>query len=84
MEREELTKRSWKGYMTIIYQEDRMENPIECLLVGIDFDGETMTLCPMEDKYENTDFIANLKFCSIPKKFTELKVVKNGIKKSKL
>jgi len=76
MTREEMVKRSWKPYMEILYQEDRMREPVVCLLVGIDFDGEIMDLQPLDDKYRHEDFKANLKYCSVPKKVTEFKVVK--------
>lgn len=76
MTREEMTKRSWKGYMVILYQEKRMPEPIECLLLEIDFEAEIMTLCPIDEHYQNKDFPANIKYCSVPEKVTELKIVK--------
>lgn len=71
-----MTKRSWKGYMVILYQEKRMTEPIECLLLEIDFEAEIMTLCPIDEIYQNKDFPANITYCSVQKKVTELKIVK--------
>ena len=76
MERDEMVKRSWKPYMEIHYQENRMPEAIVCLLTGIDFDSEIMTLQPLDEKFKNVDFPANIKYCSIPKKITALKIVK--------
>ena len=64
-----MVKRSWKAYQTIQYQHARMKEPIECLLIEIDFDDESMTLQPMlDEEYRREDFIANIKHCSIPRK----------------
>lgn len=76
MDREELVRRSWKAYQTVLYQHDRMELPIECLVAEIDFDNESMTLQPMHEFYEQEDFTANIKYCSVPRRKTKMKVVK--------
>lgn len=73
MTRDEMCKRSWKGYCLINYKDHGMQLPIECLLVCIDFDAEIMTLMPINDFYEQKDFPANIKYCEIPKR--KMKVV---------
>lgn len=67
MTREEMVKRRWKPYESIMYQDKGMKFPAECLLSAIDFDAEMLTLSPMNDFYEQKEFQANLQFCSIPK-----------------
>lgn len=66
MTREEMVKRSWKPYMIIDYKDEGMLHPVDCLLSAIDFDAEILTLTPINDFYEQREFKANLKFCSIP------------------
>lgn len=67
MTREEMIKRRWKAYETILYQDAGMKYPAECLLSEVDFDGEVLTLTPMNDFYQQNEFQANLKYCSLPK-----------------
>ena|ERR1700679_4017645 len=56
-------------YMEIHYKHPRMEQPILCLLIEIDFDEESMTLQPLfGEEYISKDFIAGIQHCSIPKK----------------
>ena len=75
MTRDEMCKRSWKPYMSIDYKTDRMELAVECLLSEINFDNETMTLTPINEMYEQKDFVANIKFCSVTrKKMTAVKL----------
>lgn len=61
MTRDEFVKTPWKGYQSIDYITVR-EN-IECLLIGMDFDGETMELCPLDTMYIQDGFTANIKYC---------------------
>jgi len=69
MEREEMIKRSWMAYQEIEYKQARMNRSMLCLLVSIDFDDECMTLQPMlGEEFIQKDFVADIKFCSIPKK----------------
>lgn len=72
MTRKELMKRSWKAYQEIHYQAPRMDNPIPCLLVSVDFDGEIMCLQPMPSMYKKDDFFANTTHCFVPKKKMEV------------
>jgi hypothetical protein len=67
MNREEMVKRHWKPYQVVNYQDEGMKFPAECLLSAIDFDAEILTLTPINDFYNQQEFQANLKFCSIPK-----------------
>lgn len=68
MTREEMCKKHWKPYSIIHYQEERMLHPVECLLSGIDFDAELMILTPVDEFYDQREFPANIKYCSIPPK----------------
>lgn len=67
MSREEMLKVNWKAYMEIHYKHPRMNEPLLCLLVEIDFDEESLTLQPLfGEDYINKDFYAGIQFCSIP------------------
>lgn len=67
MTREEMVKRRWKAYEIILYQDAGMKCAAECLVSAVDFDAEVLTLTPINDFYEQNEFPANLKYCSIPK-----------------
>lgn len=71
MTREELMKRSWKAYQEINYQPPRMDIPVPCLLVSVDFDGEMMCLQPIPSMYAKDDFWANTLHCFVSKKKME-------------
>ena len=68
MTREEMVKKHWKPYSIVLYQDKGMKFPAECLLSGIDFDAEILTLTPIDDFYEQNEFRAAIQFCSIPKR----------------
>lgn len=68
MTREEMVKRHWKPYMIIDYQDNGMKFPAACLLSGIDFDAEILTLTPINEYYNQKEFPASLKYCFIPKR----------------
>lgn len=68
MTREEMVKIKWKAYMTIEYQDKGMKHAAECLLSAIDFDAELLTLTPMNDFYEQKEFMAPIQFCSLSKR----------------
>lgn len=72
MTREEMIKRSWKPYMGIDYKHPRMDEPIQCMLISINFDDEVMELQPYDDNYYAQSFFSAIQNCSIPKR---LKVV---------
>lgn len=76
MTREEMVKRQWKPYMFIDYKDNGMKLPVECILSGIDFDAEILTLTPINDFYRRDEFQANLKYCFIPKRLKA--VIING------
>ena len=81
MTREEMLKLHWKAYREIMYQHPRSKEPVLCILLGIDFDDESMTLQPLGDGFITKDFTAGIQFCSIPKK--KMKVITvNGKKVS--
>lgn len=67
MTRKEMIKRHWKPYQVVLYKDEGMKHPAECLLSAIDFDAEVLTLTPINDFYNQWEFKANLKFCTIPK-----------------
>lgn len=54
--------------MVIDYKDEGMQHSAECLLSAIDFDAELLTLTPIHEFYQQTEFKANLKYCSIPKR----------------
>lgn len=78
MTRGEMLKISWKAYQEVHYKHPRMDHPILCLLIEIDFDEETMTLQPLfDERYMKKDFYAAIQNCTIPKKRLKVKTV-NG------
>jgi hypothetical protein len=80
MDRDEMIKRSWKAYEEIEYKQARMNRSMLCLLVSVDFDDECLTLQPLlGEEYTNKDFVADIKFCSIPRKKMQAAIV-NGEK----
>jgi len=67
MTREQLMKLKIKAYMQVDYQPNRKKDPIRCMLTGVNFDAELMTLYPLDQKkYDNDNFEANPKWCFIP------------------
>jgi hypothetical protein len=76
MNREEMLKANWKAYREIHYKHPRMDTPLLCLVVEIDFDDESMTLQPLfGEDYINKDFIATIQHCSIPTKKMKAAIV---------
>lgn len=73
-----MIKKHWKPYMIIDYQDNGMKFPAECLLSAIDFDAEILTLTPINEFYNQNEFEANLKYCSIPKRLKAVTI--NGVK----
>lgn len=66
MTREEMIKKHWKPYMTILYQDRGMKKPVECMLSAIDFDSEILTLTPFPDSsYEPNEFCGHIQFCTV-------------------
>ena len=75
-----MLKIGFKPYMEINYKHPRMDNPILCLLVEINFDDESMTLQPMwGEDYLKEDFIAFISHCEIPRKKMSAEII-NGEK----
>ena len=80
MSRQEMIKAHWKPYMLVVYQDRGMKFPAECLLSGIDFDSELLTLTPLDGLHEEHEFTGHIQFCSIPKRMKAISV--NGKKVS--
>jgi len=68
MTREELIKYRFKAYMEIDYRHLRMEEPIRCMLVSVNFDDNVMIVCPIDPDYENKDFTTSTDYCFMPPK----------------
>lgn len=68
MTREEMVKIKWKAYMTVEYQDKGMKHPAACLLSGIDFDAELLTLTPIDTFYKQEEIYAPIQFCSLSKR----------------
>lgn len=68
MTRERMCKLSFRPYMVITYQTDRMPLAVDCLLAEINFDNETMILQPIHEFFAKEDFVANIKYCELHKK----------------
>jgi hypothetical protein len=74
MIRDQFIKYKFKAYMQIDYKSPRMEEPIRCMLIAIDFDNEVMTLTPIDYDYENDNFNTTILYCFLPK----MRVIKNN------
>lgn len=79
MTREQFVKYSFRAYMTLSYHHPRHNEPIECMLIEVDFDNEMFLLAPLDpecgvpNSHYNT-FYTTIKFVELaPKK---LKIIK--------
>jgi hypothetical protein len=68
MTRKELLTASWKAFDLIEYCAPRMDKPVECLLLSVQFDDEIMVLQPLSESYKKDDFYANTQYCFKQKK----------------
>lgn len=68
MTREELLTTGWKAFDVIEYCAPRMDKPVECLLLSVQFDDEIMVLQPLSVIHSKDDFYANTKYCFKQKK----------------
>ena len=66
MTREKFVKYKIKAYQKVYYQSQR-EGLIECMLVGLNYDEEILTLCPIDPEYEKRDFQAHISHCEFYK-----------------
>lgn len=68
MTREQMVKIAFKPYMRLEYKTDRMEFPILCMLIGVDFDTELFKLCPLDtEMYEAVDVWIPVQHVYIPR-----------------
>jgi hypothetical protein len=68
MTREEMVKISWKPYMKIEYKTPRMEFPILCMLLAVDFESEVFTVCPIDTEvYEPDNVFMSVQYIFIPR-----------------
>lgn len=75
MDRERFMKLSFKGYMTLHYCNARLVLPVECLLLAVDFDNNTVKIIPSADcGFEEKEFWCSIDYIELPPK--RLKVVK--------
>jgi hypothetical protein len=52
--------------MKIDYKNPRMEESIQCMLVGVDFDMEVFILFPVDgDNYDTDNFQASIQHCEL-------------------
>ena len=58
--------------------DNRLEN-LECMLIGVDFDGEMFHLVPIDqDWYEDNDYWVHYKFVDKPRRKPKMKVIYGG------
>jgi len=67
MTREQFVKYKFRAYMRIDYKHPRLEEPIEYILVAIDFDNETMTLTSAYSNYEDKELVTTISHCFLPR-----------------
>jgi len=66
MEREQFVKYKIQAYQKVYYKSAR-EGLILCMLVGLNYDEEILTLCPIDPEYEKRDFQAHISHCEFYK-----------------
>lgn len=75
MTEDRFRKLSFKKAMVLTYQTERMKEPIECILLTVDFDNETVRLVPLDsDMYEENEFWTTINYIELPKR--KMKVIK--------
>lgn len=68
MTREQMIKVAWKPYMEVEYKTERMEFPIICMLLAVDFDTEVFKLSPIDtEQYEPDDVYISVQHIFIPR-----------------
>lgn len=67
MEREDFVKKRFKAYQLIEFQHAHMPDPVECMLVAVNFDTEILTLRPFPDSnpFEQDEFPVHISQCKI-------------------
>jgi len=66
MKREQFVKYKIQAYQKVYYESAR-EGLILCMLVGLNYDEEILTLCPIDPEYEKRDFQAHISHCEFYK-----------------
>jgi hypothetical protein len=68
MTRGQFVKVKFMAYMPINYIQPSNKEVIECLLVGIDFEDQLLTLEPVDKVYyKDEQFVARCENCTFPK-----------------
>lgn len=76
MTEDQFRKRSFRAFQEILYKNDRIPEPISCILLAVDFDNLTMHLEILpNDHFEEKAFWVACDWCHIPPK--GLKIVKS-------
>lgn len=66
MTREQFVKYKFKGYQLIAFKHKQMDEPVDCMLVGVDFDTEILTLRQFPDgPFVKDDFQAHISMCEL-------------------
>jgi len=73
MTRDQFIKKSWRSFSEIhvIYPENnwRHETKIECMVMGVDFENETIKVCPFPDSdYKKNSFWVSFVLCHTPRR----------------
>ena len=66
MTQEEFAKKRWQHSEKMLYVRPGC-NPIECMLLGVDFENDLMRLVPFDtERYEEAPFWTRVEYCRRP------------------
>lgn len=80
MTRDKFTTMKFTAYMPIMHVQSRSKEQTLCMLMGIDFDEELLTLEPFDKEiYQDEKFVARCENCFIPDKNTTNQQLNNPL-----
>ena len=67
MTRDQFVKKKFQAYQVIMWVNPTTKVKVECMLVGIHFDRELLTLDPVDKVlYHDEEFLSHIKDCYLP------------------
>ena len=68
-----------REHMVMLWHTKHPDHDVECMLIGVDFEGEMFHLVPFDqDWYEDKDYWVHYKFVDKPRRKPKMKVVYGG------
>jgi hypothetical protein len=67
MTRQQFLKKSFKGYALIDFKHSNLTEPVECLLCGVNYDTEILTLRPLipDHPFDKDEFHVHISQCEM-------------------